>query len=67
MALTARDYEFLATMLRDMAQYDERPIRNGDRVTCKVLREHMGNKILDYAQAQNNRFNITKFKELARL
>ncbi len=67
MALTARDYEFLATMLRDAAQYDERPRRNEDRITCKVLREHMGNKILNYAREHNSGFNITKFKELARL
>ncbi len=67
MALTARDYEFLADVLRSAAQYDDRPRRDGDNITCKILRKHMGSKILNYAQSQNSGFNITKFKELAKL
>ena len=67
MALTSRDYEFLATMLRDAGQYDRYENQAGSSVTCKTLRRHMGEKILTHAQSQNSRFNVDKFRELANL
>lgn len=67
MALTTRDYEFLARLIRNAAQWDRFENREGNRTTCKTLRRYMGEKVLNHAQSQNPNFNVDKFRELANL
>lgn len=67
MALEPRDYEFLATLLREAARYDRYENREGSNVTCKTLRRHMGEKVITYACSRNPAFNESKFRELANL